>query len=353
MDIFGELEALGHEQVIFCHNKKVWLKAIIGIHNTVLGPALGGVRLWPYSEESEAIRDVLRLSRGMTYKNAAAGLALGGGKAVIIASPEMKTPALLHAYAEMVHTLSGRYITAPDVNTSETDMTLIREKTPFVASLPEQQGGSGDPSPFTALGVFEGIKASIAHLLGKEHLEGIRVAIQGLGHVGFTLCKLLFEAGAKLIVSDLVEKRVTSVVHSFSAKRVMTDDIYKTEAEVFAPCALGAILNDNTIPELQCKIIAGAANNQLAEEEKGSKMLEARHILYAPDFVINAGGVINISFEIGKKYNAAAATQKVKEIYHTLTEVYQLAKKQGVSTYQAAIRLAEARLRPQHAKKGL
>lgn len=344
MSIFNELSTSLHEQVVFCHNKKAGLKAIIGIHSTVLGPALGGARLWPYKEEAQAIHDVLRLSRGMTYKNAAAGLALGGGKAVIIASPEMKNKHLLHAYAEMVHTLGGRYITAPDVNTAEEDMVIIREKTPFVTSLPVEHGGSGDPSPFTALGTFEGIKASVTFKLGKNSLEGACVAVQGLGHVGFALCKLLHEAGAKLVVSDMEPERTAQAVRLFSAKPVGPNEIYAAKVDVFAPCALGAVLNDTTIPNLQCHIVAGAANNQLAVEEKHGQMLEARGILYAPDFIINAGGVINISFEIGKKYEAQAAAHKVREIYNTLTRVYRLAEEFNIPTYLAAIRLAEKAL---------
>lgn len=344
MNIFHELDLLGHEQVIFGRDKKTGLKAIIGIHNTKLGPALGGVRLRPYTEEADAVRDVLRLSRGMTYKNAAAGLPLGGGKAVILASEHMKTPDFLYAFANMVHGLGGRYITAPDMNTSSEDMVFIREKTPFVASLPETRGGSGDPSPFTALGTFEGIKASVLFKLGRADLKDIRVAVQGLGHVGFELCKLLAEAGVRLLVSDVVPERVREAVRLFKAKPVDLEEIYRIETEVFAPCAVGGILNDTTIPRLHCQIVAGAANNQLEYEKKHSEMLQVHNILYAPDFVINAGGVINISFEIGKQYDAEAATAKVQEIYHTLSMLYQRAKEHHLSTYAAAIELAEARL---------
>ena len=345
MKIFERISEYGHEQVVFCHEQATGLRAVIAIHNTILGPALGGCRMWPFESEEEALADAMRLSRGMTYKNAAAGLNLGGGKAVIIGDPNKdKSEALFRAFGRFVQSLGGRYITAEDVGTSVQDMEYIKMETDFVSGLPEEFGGSGDPSQFTALGTFEGIRASVKYRLKESSLKGIRVAVQGVGHVGYYLCELLHEAGADLIVSDIFEEKVERVVDNFGARSVSGDEIYSVDAEVFAPCALGAIVNDDTISRMKFKIIAGGANNQLLDEKiHGRKLLE-KDILYAPDYLINAGGVTNVFFEVIKEYSRDRVTKKVKNIYNILMEVYHIAEKEKITTAEAAARLAEKRL---------
>ena len=345
MKIFDSISKYGHEQVVLCHEEATGLRAVIVIHNTILGPALGGCRMWPFESEEEAISDALRLSRGMTYKNAAAGLNLGGGKAVIIGNPNKdKSEALFRAFGRFVQSLGGRYITAEDVGTSVEDMEYINMETEFVAGLPEQFGGSGDPSPFTALGVFEGIKASVKYRLNKNDLKGIRVAVQGAGHVGYYLCEMLDNAGAELVITDIFEEKVEKVVSDFGADAVAGDDIYSVDADVFAPCALGAILNDDTISRMKFKVIAGGANNQLLDEDIHGKKLKEKNILYAPDYLINAGGVTNVFFEVINEYSRDRVTKKVKNIYNILTEVYRIADKEDITTAEAAARLAEKRL---------
>ena len=345
MNIFETISKYGHEQIVFCHEQATGLKAVIAIHNTILGPALGGCRMWPFESEEEAIADAVRLSRGMTYKNAAAGLNLGGGKAVIIGDPNKdKSEALFRAFGRFVQSLGGRYITAEDVGTSEEDMEYIKMETDFVSGLPEQFGGSGDPSPFTALGTYEGIRASVKYRLKRNDLKGIRIAVQGAGHVGYYLCEMLHEAGAELIVNDIFEERVDKIVDDFGAKSVKSDKIYDVDAEVFAPCALGAIVNDDTISRMKFKIIAGGANNQLLDEKIHGQKLKAKNILYAPDYLINAGGVINVFFEVINEYNRERVTQKVKNIYNILMEVYHIADKENITTVKAAARFAEKRL---------
>jgi len=345
MKIFDTISKFGHEQVVFCHEQSTGLRAVIAIHNTICGPALGGCRMWPFESEEEAIADAMRLSRGMTYKNAAAGLNLGGGKAVIIGDPNKgKSEALFRAFGRFVQSLGGRYITAEDVGTSVEDMEYIKMETDFVSGLPMQFGGSGDPSPFTALGTFEGIRASVKYRLKKSDLKGIRVAIQGTGHVGYYLSEMLHEAGAELIVTDIFEDKVEKIVNEFGAKAVKGDDIYSVDAEVFAPCALGAIVNDDTISRMKFKIIAGGANNQLLDEGIHGKKLKDKNILYAPDYLINAGGVTNVFFEVIKEYNKDRVTKKVKNIYNILMEVYKIADDEDITTAEAAARLAEKRL---------
>ena len=345
MKIFDTISKFGHEQVVLCHEQETGLRAVIAIHNTICGPALGGCRMWPFESEDEAIADALRLSRGMTYKNAAAGLNLGGGKAVIIGDPNKdKSEALFRAFGRFVQSLGGRYITAEDVGTSVEDMEYIKMETDYVSGLPTQFGGSGDPSPFTALGTYEGIRASVKYHLKKESLKGIRVAIQGIGHVGYYLCEMLHEAGAKLIVTDIFEDKVDKVVNEFGALAVKGDEIYAVDAEVFAPCALGAIVNDDTIERMKFKIIAGGANNQLLDEVVHGKKLKKKNILYAPDYLINAGGVTNVFFEVIKEYSKDRVTKKVKNIYNILMEVYRIADDENITTAEAAARLAEKRL---------
>lgn len=345
MKIFDAINKYGHEQIVLCHDEATNLRAIIAIHNTILGPALGGCRMWPFESEEEAISDAMRLSRGMTYKNAAAGLNLGGGKAVIIGDPNKdKSEALFRAFGRFVQSLGGRYITAEDVGTSVEDMEQIKMETSFVSGLPPEFGGSGDPSPFTALGAFEGIKASVKYKLQKKDIRGIKVAVQGVGHVGYYLCEMLHEAGAELIVTDIFEDKIDTVVNEFGAKSVPEDEIYSVDAEVFAPCALGAIVNDETIKQMKFKIIAGGANNQLLDENIHGKKLKAKDILYAPDYLINAGGVINVYFETINEYNKERVTKKVKNIYNILMEVYKISGEQNITTVEAAAHFAENRI---------
>jgi len=345
MKLFDAISEYGHEQIVLCHEEATNLRAVIAIHNTILGPALGGCRMWPFQSEEEAIFDAMRLSRGMTYKNAAAGLNLGGGKAVIIGDPNKdKSEALFRAFGRFVQSLGGRYITAEDVGTSVEDTEQINMETSFVSGLTPEFGGSGDPSPFTALGTFEGIKASVKYRLKKDNIKGIKVAVQGVGHVGYYLCEMLHEAGADLIVTDIFEDKIDTVVNEFGAKAVTGDEIYSVDAEVFAPCALGAIVKDETIKQMKFKIIAGGANNQLLDENVHGKKLKDKNILYAPDYLINAGGVTNVYFEVINEYNADRVTKKVKNIYNILMEVYQIADKQSITTVEAAAHFAENRI---------
>ena len=345
MKLFESIAKYGLEQIVFCHEEATGLRAVIAIHNTICGPALGGCRMWPFESEEEAIYDAMRLARGMTYKNAAAGLNLGGGKAVIIGDPNKdKSEALFRAFGRFVQSLGGRYISAEDVGTSVEDMEYIAMETEYVAGLPIQFGGSGDPSPFTALGTFEGIRASVKYRMNKTDLKGIKVAIQGVGHVGYYLAEMLHEAGAELIVTDIFEEKVDKVVNEFGARAVKGDEIYSVDADVFAPCALGAIVNDDSIAKMKFKIIAGGANNQLLDEEIHGKKLKDKNILYAPDYLINAGGVTNVFFEVIKEYSEDRVTKKVKNIYNILMEVYRIADKENITTAEAASRLAEKRL---------
>ncbi len=345
MGYFEHIAGKGHEQVVLCHDKTTGLRAVIAIHSTVLGPALGGCRMWPFETEEEAVEDALRLSRGMTYKNAAAGLNIGGGKAVIIGdSRKDKSEALFRAFGQYVESLGGRYITAEDVGTCVEDMEAIKMETSYVTGLSKEEGGAGDPSPYTALGVFEGIKASIRHKLQKDDLKGIKIAVQGCGHVAYYLCEYLHEAGAELIVTDIYQDKVDKIVNAFNATAVKPEDIYKVEADIFSPCALGSIINDETIPQMQFKIIAGAANNQLRDEEKHSSILVEKGILYAPDYIINAGGVVDVYFEAIHEYMESKVIKKVKEIYDTIAEVYTIAEKENITTSKAAERLAERRI---------
>ncbi len=343
MGIYDLIGEMGHEQVVFSHDKATGLKAIIGIHDTTLGPALGGCRLWNYESDEAAIMDVLRLSRGMTYKAAAAGLSLGGGKAVIIGDPKkIKSEALFRSFGRFINTLGGRYITAEDVNIGTQDMDWVALETRYVSGL-SNQSGSGDPSPVTALGVFHGIRASVKHKLKKDNLSGLRVAIQGVGHVGMYLCGYLAEAGAKLVVADIDEVKVQHMVDKYGAKAVHVSEIHCADVDVYAPCALGAGLNDETIPRIKATIVAGGANNQLANEEKHGAMVKERGILYAPDYVINAGGLINVYHEL-KGYNAEAAKKQASNIYSTILEVYAEADRQNIPTHKASDRVAERRV---------
>ncbi len=340
MQLFDTIASMGHEQVVLCHDPAAGYRGIIAIHSTILGPALGGTRFWNYATDDEAVVDALRLARGMTYKNAVAGLNLGGGKAVIIGDNKTKDRELIfRAHGRFVESLGGRYITAEDVGTSTADMDYVHMETKNVSGL---AGRSGDPSPVTAHGVFRAIQASAKEKWGQDDVSDRTIAVQGCGHVGYFLAKELHEAGAKLIVTDIDGERVKRVVTEFGARPVAPEEIYGVQAEVFAPCALGAIINDKTIPQLKCEIVAGAANNQLLEERHGDALVE-KGILYAPDYVANAGGVINVYSELAG-WTSARAFRKADEIYDTVLKVFSIAKQDKVPTYQAADRLAEQRI---------
>lgn len=342
--VFGQPSFNDHEQVVFCHDKDTGLKAIIGIHNTVLGPALGGTRMWKYANEWEALNDVLRLSRGMTYKSAISGLNLGGGKAVIIGDSKVdKTPEMITRFGQFVHSLSGKYITAEDVGTTTPDMDLIRDVTPYVTGISEERGGSGNPSPVTAYGVYMGMKAAARHQFGSDKLEGKKVLVQGTGHVGETLIDYLTKEGALVQISDINEARMQEVAAKYGAAIFAGDDVYSADVDIYAPCALGATVNDATIDKLKAKIIAGAANNQLANEQVHGKLLQERGILYAPDFLINAGGIINVYAEI-VGYDKAEAMRRTENIYNTTLEIFSVAEANGITTQQAAMAIAQKRI---------
>ncbi|NVM90700.1 amino acid dehydrogenase [Variovorax sp. SG517] len=342
MTVFSTESFADHEQVVFISDDKVGLRAIIAIHSTRLGPALGGCRMYPYADEASALRDVLRLSRGMTFKAAAAGLGLGGGKSVILGDPRKnKTPELLRAMGVAVNRLGGRYITAEDVGTTVDDFAWVRQSTRHVVGLPEALGGTGDPSPTTALGVYHGIVASVEHRLGRD-LCGLTVAVQGLGNVGWNLCRLLADAGAHLVVTDIDATLAHKASAEFDARVVEPEAIYAVQADVFAPCAMGAVVNDRTLPQMKFRVIAGGSNNQLARDEHG-RHLRDREILYAPDFVINAGGLIRVASE-HEGFNAAKVDAQVQGIGATLHRIFELASRSGTPTQSAAMQLVQERL---------
>lgn len=343
--IFSRMADSDHEELIFVQDNTAKLKGIISIHSTVLGPSLGGLRVWNYASEEDAIEDVLRLSEAMSYKAAAAGLNLGGGKAVIIADPYTeKTPDLFRAMGRSVERLGGRYITAEDVGTSVQDMEYLRETTHYVTGTNRDNGGSGDPSPTTANGVLESIQVCVEEALGTDSLKGIRVSVQGVGHVGYRLCKLLHDAGAKLVISEVHGPNLVKAEQEFGAVVVSPTEIYSQDVDVFAPCALGAVINSKTIPLLKCKIIAGAANNQLEDEERDGEALDERAILYAPDFVANAGGLINIYYRDILDKPCDEEAWSPTGIYENLKKVIALSKKEGIPTGTAATRLAMQRI---------
>lgn len=340
MHLFETIADMGHEQLVLCHDKASGYRGVIAIHDTTLGPALGGARFWNYATEDEAIIDALRLSRGMTYKNAVAGLNLGGGKSVIIGDNKTTNREMLfRAHGRFVDSLGGRYVTAEDVGTSVEDMDFVHMETKYVTGIGSK---SGDPSSVTAHGVFRAIEASAFEKWGADSLEGRTVAIQGCGHVGHYLAKELHAAGATLIVTDIDAKRIQQVVDATGASVVGLKDIYGVKADIFAPCALGGIINDDTIPQLKVEIVSGAANNQLLEDRHGDALAE-RGILYAPDYVANAGGVINVYSEL-TGWSRERALRKADEIYETVLSVFKLAKDTGIPTYKAADRVAEQRI---------
>lgn len=342
--VIAQMALNNHEQIVFCNDNATGLKAIIAIHNTVLGPSLGGTRMWNYNNEMEALNDVLRLSRGMTYKSSVAGLNLGGGKAVIIGdAKKIKSEALLRRFGKFVDSLGGKYITAEDVAMSSRDMEIIHMETNYVSGLPENMGGSGDPSPVTAYGVYVSMKASAREVWGSDSLSGKKVLVQGIGHVGENLVAHLTKEGAKVYINDISEERVKDAVAKYKAEAVSADKMFDLDIDIYAPCALGATVNDNTLGRLKCSVICGAANNQLAEEKKHGLAVKEKGILYAPDFVVNAGGIINVFYEL-EGYNRDRAMAHAEKIYDTTWNIIQTAKQENIPTYQAANRIAEQRI---------
>jgi leucine dehydrogenase len=343
--IFQQLDEMDHEQVVFCHDKELGLKAIIAIHNTVLGPAMGGTRMWNYATDEEAVTDALRLSRGMTYKSAIAGLNIGGGKAVIIGdADQIKNEALMRRFGRFVDSLGGRYWTAEDVNMTTQDMEWIHMETPYVTGIPESMGGSGDPSPVTAYGVFVGMKAAAKKVFGSDTLQGKKVLVQGVGNVGSYLVAHLVENGANVFVADLNQKRVQNIVNKHNVTAVPMDQMFDIDIDIYAPCALGATINDDSLPKLKCSIIAGGANNQLKNEKTHGQMLIDRGILYAPDFLINGGGITNVYYEHTGNYNREKVMQQTERIYDTATAVWALSEKEGITPQEGAMRIALKRI---------
>jgi len=345
MSVFSAPSFDDHEQIVFCNNPKTGLRAIIAVHNTALGPAVGGCRMWDYASDEEALNDVLRLSRGMSYKNAMADLGLGGGKSVIIGNSKTdKTPELMRSFGRFLNTIGGKYLSAEDVGISVEDIEEAGKETKFVAGLNKGKAASGDPSPFTAHGVFYGIKASVKHKLGLDSLDGLKIAVQGLGHVGAALCEELHNQGAKLFVTDIHDKSIQNVVEKTGATVVSTNEITGLEVDVFAPCALGAVINDQTILNFKTTIISGAANNQLEEDRHGEELTK-RGILYAPDYVINAGGIINVANEVhGRAVSVADGMKKVENVYNVLSDIYKVADSVGRPTSIIADEIARAKI---------
>ncbi len=343
--MLSQMSLNDHEQVVFCNDNATGLKAIIAIHNTTLGSALGGTRMWAYNNEAEALRDVLRLSRGMTYKAAISGLNLGGGKAVIIGdSSKHKTEALMRRFGKFVNSLGGKYITAEDVGIGTRDMEYVKMETDHVTGLPESMGGGGDPSPVTAFGVYMGMKACAKQVYGSDSLSGKKVVVQGIGHVGENLVKHLSEEGARVTIFDISKDRMASVAAKYQAQVFNGDDLYSLDMDIYAPCALGATVNSETISKLKCSIIAGAANNQLEDENVHGHEVMQKGIVYAPDFLINAGGLINVYSEL-HGYNRAMAMGQAEKIYYTTLDILKKSAEANIPTINAAKEIAEKRIR--------
>lgn len=344
--VLGRMEEHDHQEVLFCNDRATGLRAIIAVHDTTLGPSLGGTRMWPYTSENDALRDVLRLSRGMTYKSALAGLDLGGGKAVIIGDARtQKTEAMFRRFGRFVDSLNGRYITAEDVGMSTVDMVNIRKETKHVAGLPEEMGGSGDPSPVTAYGVFCGMKAAAKTAYGTDSLAGRKVAVQGAGNVGAALVGHLVKEGAVVYLTDIHDDKLAAVKKEHPAVAIVKpEEVYELDIDVYSPCALGATVNDDTLKKLTCSVIAGAANNQLADERTHGQAVIDKGILYAPDFLINAGGIINCSWEL-RGYDRKAALLQTEGIYHTALGIFKRSTEERIPTYLAANQAAEQRIR--------
>lgn len=340
---FTSLQTMGHEQVVFCQDPISGLKCIIAIHSTVLGPALGGVRMCPYKTEDEALEDVLRLSRGMTYKSAAVGLNFGGGKAVIIGDPKKdKSEALFRSFGAFIERMKGQYITGEDMGIDVNDIEFIFMETDYVVGLPKGYGGSGDPSPKTAYGVYQGMLACVEKKLKRKSLKGLTIAVQGLGHVGYQLVKILMLQGANVIGCDADAVLAETIKEKFGIKVVNPDDIYQVECDIFSPCAVGGILNSKTIPALKASIVAGSANNQLKKDSDG-EALHQKGILYAPDYVINAGGLINVALEL-QGYSEVRAKFLIRNIYYNLKRVFEISEQNHVMPHIATDHLAEQRI---------
>lgn len=341
--VFEYMEKYGHEQIIYFYDKETELKGITAIHDTTVGPAIGGTRLYNYSNEADALFDVVRLSRGMTYKCAIAECNCGGGKTVLLGDPKkVKSEAYFRAYGRFIQSLNGRFYTGEDMNISEFDVDYMMMETDYVNGRANM---SGNPSPVTAYGVYWGIKATAMERWGDSSLKGKTIAIQGLGAVGYPLCEHLYHEGAKLIVTDVDEKRITRAVENFNARAVSIDEIYSVSCDIFAPCCVGAVLNDATIPQLKCEVVAGCANNVLLDEKKHADLLMEMNILYAPDYVINGGGVINVYQEFFPPYNRENALKTIKRIYDRLLTIYAYAKEQNINTIEAANQLSEVRMK--------
>ncbi len=343
--VIDNMQLMGHEQVMFCTDPHTGLNAIIAVHNTTLGPALGGTRLWNYTSHADAITDALRLSRGMTYKSAISGLNLGGGKAVLIGdASKVKSEAYWRRYGRFVNNLGGKYITAEDVNTTSKDMEYIGMETEFVTGMPDYLGGSGDPSPVTAYGVYVGMKAAVKKVYGNDSLSGRKVLVQGAGNVGRHLIDHIVAEGGIVMVSDINERNLKLVTDKHSQVKVVdNNNVFANDFEIYAPCALGASVNTESISQMKCAIIAGAANNQLADENVHGPMLVEKGITYVPDFLINAGGIINISVEL-EGYNKERAYSIVDKIYDRTLENFELAAKENIHNQLAAMRMAEKRI---------
>ncbi|WP_443939704.1 Glu/Leu/Phe/Val family dehydrogenase [Pedobacter sp. MW01-1-1] len=342
--ILNQLSAYGHKKLVFCNDADTGLKAIIAIHDTTLGPALGGTRMWSYATESEALEDALRLSRGMTYKSAITGLNLGGGKGVIIGdSRKDKTESLMRAYGRFIKNLNGEFITAEEMGTNTRDMEYIRMETNHVTGVPESIGGAGNPAPFTAQGVYLGIKASVKEVFGTDMLAGRTVVVQGIGNVGEHLVALLRKENAEVLISDINQEQLNQVARKYKAKPIEADKIFKVDADIYAPCAMGATVNSKTIEKMKFAIIAGSANNQLENEVEDSELLLKKGILFAPDYLINAGGLISCYSELtgfGKK----RTVQLTENIYDATRNVIKLSKSEMIPTNTAANRIAEKRI---------
>ncbi len=342
--VFGQLSFNDHEQVVFCNDKDTGLKAIIGIHNTVMGPALGGTRMFNYASEWDALNDVLRLSRGMTFKSAITGLNIGGGKAVIIGDVKtQKTPELMRKFGEFVHSLSGKYITAEDVGMETSDMDLVRDVTPYVTGISESRGGAGNPSPVTAYGVYMGMKAAAKSQFGSDNLAGKKILVQGIGHVGEALVDYLTKEDALVTIADINKEKLDEVSAKYSTKIFTGSDLYATDMDIYAPCAMGATINNDTVYKINAKVIAGAANNQLADENIHGAILKERGITYAPDFLINAGGIINVYAELAH-YDKAEIISRTENIYNTTLEIIDFAEKNSITTHQSALNVAQNRI---------
>lgn len=351
-NVFGMMEPMEHEQVMFFNDKETGLKGIIAVHNTILGPSLGGCRVFPYQNETDALWDVLRLSRGMTYKSSISGINLGGGKAVIIGNPRIQqSEAFWRRFGQFVDSLNGKYITAEDMGTSTDVMSVVMKETRHVTGKPESVGGTGDPSPVTAYGVFLGLKASVKEATGSDSLEGKKVSVQGVGHVGYTLVKHLTEAGAIVYACDLNPAHTEAVAKDFKNTTIVKpEEIYDLDVDIYAPCAVGATVNSETLKRLKCSVIAGAANNQLADENIHGRLLMDKGIVYAPDFLINAGGVINCYREV-HSLSVEKTKELVEDIYTKTLDIFKKAKGENIPTQEAATRMAVERIEQQKKKQ--